>query len=90
MLARFARTTVKASRRNIAAATSRRTMATGAPATGADLPYVSVTEGKHLGVGDEVPNVLFKTRARLAELVEAGEENPYDWSRCRAKRVLTL
>ena len=83
MLARFARSAVKLSRRSLAV--QKRSMAGAAelesmPAvTGVDLPYLSVTEGKHLGVGDSVPNVLFKTRARIPELVAKGEENPYDW-----------
>ncbi len=34
---------------------------------------------KHLVEGATVPSVLFKTRERIQAMVDAGEENPFDW-----------
>ena len=73
MLSHIARVTFKASSRSM----SKRSMTTAV--TGVDLPYTSVADGKYLKVGDRVPEVLFKTRARIPELAAKGEENPYDW-----------
>jgi len=50
------------------------------PKVGEDLPYHSVTDvSTRKKVGDTLPNILFKTRERIPEMMAKGEENPFDW-----------
>jgi peroxiredoxin len=44
-----------------------------------DLSFDAAARNPEAVVGDSVPDITFKMRERMPEMVAAGEENPFDW-----------